>query len=166
MYSSEETPEALYNNSSLSGLKEHVKKVMIPLLIKIFELKLAAQQAKTPPSRLQTKINEPPEDIKDQLLKLAEDLKLLQLWCQSCQNQIQKTLNETDEKQDPSFKTSASSEIPTHPGVEKSFSEAMTAQSIRYKIHSAASLKEHPEKEKSQIHIKAAHFLSKMFPWR
>jgi TolA-binding protein len=98
--SSSTSPASKESDLSFSGLKEHVKKVMIPLLIKIFELKLAAQQAKTPPSRLQKKSDQPPEAIQEQLLKLSEDLKSLQLWCQSCQNQIQKALCETEEKKD------------------------------------------------------------------
>lgn len=82
----------------LSELKNQIKKVMIPLLIKIFELKLAAQQANTP-SRLYKKSSESPEEIRSKLQKLDADLQLLYLWVISCKKQIEKALDETEFKQ-------------------------------------------------------------------
>jgi len=108
----------------LGQLRDQVKKVMIPLLIKIFELKLSAQQAKTPPSRLYKQIGEPPEKIRKQLEKLDDNLKQLQLWCHSCQNQISKALSEIEETGEKPVR-SASSESTGHPGVKKSFSDAI-----------------------------------------
>lgn len=83
-----------HNDPKLSQLRGKIKKVMIPLLIRIFELKLAAQQANTPPSRLQKKQDESVEDILSQLKNLEEELKLLQLWCHSCQKQVERALGE------------------------------------------------------------------------
>ena len=83
-----------HSDSNLNQLRAQIKKVMIPLLIRIFELKLAVQQSKTPPSRLQVKQQESTEEIASQLLTLQEDLKLLQLWCHSCQKQVERALNE------------------------------------------------------------------------
>ncbi|MES2345084.1 MAG: hypothetical protein V4494_04005 [Chlamydiota bacterium] len=83
-----------HNDPNLGQLRAQIKKVMIPLLIRIFELKLAAQQANTPPSRLQKKHNEPVEDILSHLKNLEEELRLLQLWCHSCQKQVERALGE------------------------------------------------------------------------
>jgi hypothetical protein len=83
-----------HNDPNLGQLRAQIKKVMIPLLIRIFELKLAAQQANTPPSRLQKKGNESVDEILSHLKDLEEELKLLQLWCHSCQKQVERALNE------------------------------------------------------------------------
>ncbi len=80
----------------LSQLKAQIKKVMIPLLIKIFELKLAAQQANAPPSRLNKKEEISQDDVRSQLNTLAEDIHLLHLWCISCQKQIEKALGDIE----------------------------------------------------------------------
>ena len=96
-YSPNETSSPSSSEPNLNQLRGQIKKVMIPLLIKIFELKLAAQQAKTPPSRLQKKIHESPEEILNQLDQVESDLKLLHLWCISCQKQIEKARNEAEE---------------------------------------------------------------------
>ena len=82
------------NDPDIGHLRAQIKKVMIPLLIRIFELKLAAQQGKNPPSRLQKKQHESVEEIHSQLKTLEEELKLLQLWCHSCQKQIDRALGE------------------------------------------------------------------------
>lgn len=97
--SSEELP---VSNHNLRELRQQIKNAMIPLLLRTFELKLAAQQAKTPPSRLQRKREESPEKICEELLQLAADLKVLLLWCQNCQKQIDKVLKEVQEPQEPS----------------------------------------------------------------
>jgi hypothetical protein len=114
----------------LRQLRDQVKKIMIPLLIKIFELKLAAQQAKTPPSRLHKQIGEPPEKIRKQLDHLDNHLKQLQLWCHSCQSQISKALNEMDETAEKPMRHTTSSEVGCHPAVEKSFSNAISSKAV------------------------------------
>lgn len=121
------------SDPNLSQLRGQIKKVMIPLLIKIFELKLAAQQAKTPPSRLQKKIHESPEEILNQLDALDKDLKLLHLWCLSCQKQIDKAKSEAEDIGKPLERHAASSEKTANPAIEKSFSEAVSRNAAQYK---------------------------------
>lgn len=82
------------SDPNIGQLRTQIKKVMIPLLIRIFELKFAVQQANTPPSRLQKQQTESVDEILIQLKSLEEDLKLLQLWCGSCQRQVERALNE------------------------------------------------------------------------
>ncbi len=86
----------------LSQLRAQIKKVMIPLLIKIFEIKLAGKQAQSLPSRLQKKENTNIDELRAELLSLGEDIHLLHLWCISCQNQIEKALGEL-QTTDPSL---------------------------------------------------------------
>lgn len=81
---------------TLSQLRGQIKKVMIPLLIKIFELKLSAQQAKSPPSRLHRTRPESLEDVSHQLEALKSDLNVLHLWCASCEKQIERALKEIE----------------------------------------------------------------------
>lgn len=99
------------DDPNLANLREAIKNAMIPLLIKVFELKLAAQQAKTPPTRLQKAPKESLEDIQQQLSPLLKDLHLLQMWCESSQKQVSKAIKEIDDlmkepipKSEPHFK--------------------------------------------------------------
>lgn len=71
---------------------------MVPLLIRIFEMKLAAQQAHTPPSRLEKKVPVAIEEIRKQLLQLQSDLKQLDLWIQGAEKQIERALLECEEE--------------------------------------------------------------------
>lgn len=82
------------SDATLGNLRETIKNAMIPLLIKVFELKLAASQAKTPPSRLQKAPKESFEDIQNQLGFLLKDLDLLHMWCESSQKQVSKAMKE------------------------------------------------------------------------
>ncbi len=113
-------------DTSLAQIREQIKNVMIPLLIKVFHLKLEAQQATSPPSRLHKK--EPHaqlEDVIGHLQRLDEDLKQLGLWSQSCRSQIHKVLNEIEEEvKPPSF----SSTTATHPHVQKFLADAIATQ--------------------------------------
>jgi hypothetical protein len=83
-------------DANLGNLRETIKNAMIPLLIKVFELKLAAQQAKTPPSRLQKPPKESLDEIQQQLGFLLKDLDLLHMWCESSQKQVVKAMKEID----------------------------------------------------------------------
>ena len=118
---------------SLTQLRDHIKKVMIPLLIKSFQLKLELSQAISLPSRLQPlKQKQSSVEIIQQLKQLDKDLQVLMLWCQSCRNQIQKAVvlpeDETKNVLTPS-PLSAS-----NPAVSKSFTEALSAQSAHFKL--------------------------------
>jgi hypothetical protein len=83
-------------DADLSQLREQIKKIMIPKLIRVFELKLAAQQASMPPSRLLGSRPDAPkiDEILAELSSLQEDLKVLQLWTESCCKQVNKALEE------------------------------------------------------------------------
>ncbi len=85
-----------FSDADLSSLRDQIKKIMIPKLIRVFELKFAAQQAITPPSRLTGHRPDSSKllEINQELAKLSEDLKLLQLWCESCQTQVKKAVDE------------------------------------------------------------------------
>ncbi len=115
------------NDPSLTQLRDQIKNVMIPLLIKTFQLKLELNQALSLPSRLQSQKNRrSPEEILDQLKTLDNDLKVLLLWCQSCRSQIQKALTVPEEEQKNTV--APPTEATANPAVTKSFSEAVSAQ--------------------------------------
>ena len=106
----------------LSQLQGQIKNVMIPLLIKIFQLRLEVQQTTSPPSRLQSsKPRISLDDLIGQLLRLDEDLKLLHIWNQSCQTQLEKVLHEAKEGTAGSLGHSVKSNYKEHPAVRKSF---------------------------------------------
>ncbi len=85
-----------FSDADLSQLREQIKKIMIPKLIRVFELKLAAQQASMPPSRLlgNTPDKNKIEEILGQLTSLKDDIQLLELWCKSCHKQVDRALEE------------------------------------------------------------------------
>ncbi len=88
-----------FSDGDFKELREQIKRIMIPKMIRVFELKLAAQQAATPPSRI-TGLRPDGEkllEIRAELEKLSEDLKLLRLWCESCQKQVAKASDEVVE---------------------------------------------------------------------
>ncbi|GEM_PF-1761595 len=130
------------SDPSLSQLRDQIKKVMIPLLIKTFQFKLELSQSLSVPSRLQNPKNQnSPEEIQDQLKTLDNDLKILLLWCQSCRSQIYRALTVSDEEQKNTVTTPSSS---THPAVAKSFNEAVSAQSSFFQQHPAHEKKTPP----------------------
>lgn len=83
---------------NLNQLRDQIKNAMVPLLIRIFEMKLAAQQAQTPPSRLEKKAPFTVEEIRGQLLQLQSDLEQLHLWVQGAEKQIERALKECEEE--------------------------------------------------------------------
>lgn len=141
------------SDPGLAMLREQVKNIMIPLLIKVFHIKLEAQQASSPPSRLQSR--QPEEKVQElvaQLDKLDEDLKLMIGWCQSCRNQVQKVLSEINEElKAPS---SIHSGFETNPAVQKSFTEAVANQQESLKKAKALHHQEEDSSESSAAHEK------------
>ena len=126
--SEEKTPQfthaGVIQDPSLSQLRDQIKKVMIPLLIKTFQQKLELNQTLAPPSRLSSgKNHNSSEEIIEQLKHLDKDLKVLLLWCQSCRSQIQKALCPPEEEQKNPITATPSSTA--HPGVSKSFANAV-----------------------------------------
>jgi hypothetical protein len=112
---------------SLNQLRDHIKKTMIPLLIKSFQLKLELSQTISLPSRLQpAKQKQSSEEIVHQLQQLDKDLQVLILWCQSCRKQVEKAMILPEEQIKSVVSTSTTSS--SHPAVSKSFSEAVSAQ--------------------------------------
>ncbi len=135
------TQTGALSEPSLGQLRDQIKKVMIPLLIKTFQYKLELSQSSSMPSRLKSsKDHLSLEEIKEQLSTLDSDLKVLLLWCQSCRSQIQKALTLPDEEQK---KTVASSATSAHPAVAKSFSEAISANSSFFQQQSSQENREH-----------------------
>ncbi len=123
------------NDPSLSQLRDQIKKVMIPLLIKTFQFKLELSQSLSLPSRLQSQKNQrSPEEIIEHLKTLDNDLKILLLWCQSCRSQIQKALCVPEEEQKNTV--TASVTTPANIAVSKSFNEAVSAQPSFFKQQS------------------------------
>lgn len=119
------------SDPSLNTIRDQIKKVMIPMLIKIFQLKLELSQSISLPSRLQPKSKESPENISSQLKNLDEDLKLLSLWCESSRNQIAKALKVSEEEQKST--TQAIADSSAHPAVSKSFSDALSSQTTLFR---------------------------------
>jgi hypothetical protein len=128
---------------SLSQLRDQIKKIMIPLLIRTFQFKLELSQSLSLPSRLQNQRDtRSPEEILEQLKTLDNDLKVLFLWCQSCRNQIHRALAVPEEEQK---NTDATLFAPAHPAVAKSFNEAVSAQDSFFQQQAAQ------EKEKDSL---------------
>jgi hypothetical protein len=117
------------NDPGLRQLKGQIKSVMIPLLIKVFQLRLEVQQATSPPSRLESSKPKPSlEELTKQLNHLNADLKLLHIWNQSCQTQIQKVLNEAEEGRSKCLNNSIQQDYKLHPSVQKSFEGALLSK--------------------------------------
>ena len=145
--SSHFTQAGALNDPSLSQLRDQIKKVMIPLLIKIFQYKLELSQSLSLPSRLQSQKHlRSPEAILEQLKTLDNDLNMLLLWCQSSRNQINKALNVLEEEQKNTVATPSSS---THPSVAKSFNEALSAQTTFFKRQSVKGKAKRDSKDTS-----------------
>jgi hypothetical protein len=110
---------------SLASLREQVKNVMIPLLIRIFHLKIEAQHSLALPSRLTVRGKEKDsQEILKELQKIDEDLKVMITWCQSTRGQLLKAIKELSEsnKSTPPMQTAAS---PSTSFAQKSFIEAI-----------------------------------------
>ncbi|MDQ5956774.1 MAG: hypothetical protein ACH349_01075 [Candidatus Rhabdochlamydia sp.] len=77
-------------DSSLTQLREQIKNVMLPLLLKVFQIKIHLNK--------ETIINTLPikesdeESIIHKLKLLDKDIKTLMMWCQACIKQIQEAL--------------------------------------------------------------------------
>ena len=116
---------ASFSDPGLSQLRKQIKNIMIPLLIKVFHLRLEVQQTKAPPSRLHSKEPKPAlTELIDQLKKLDEDLAILQGWSQSCRSQIEKVLSEAEQGSQPPT-NHIQAEGKGNPAVEKSFQKAV-----------------------------------------
>jgi hypothetical protein len=104
---------------SLNQLRDQIKNVMLPLLIKTFQRKLES----TFSSRQEGSIDEAQEQLKT----LDQDLKNLLLWSQNCRSQIQKALSLSEQQKSIAATTSTKS----HPSISKSFTDAIAKQHLR-----------------------------------
>jgi hypothetical protein len=133
------------SDPSLSQLRDQIKKVMIPLLIKTFQFKLELSQSLSLPSRLHSHKNERSlKEIVEHLKTLDNDLKVLLLWCQSCRSQVQKALTAPEEEQKNTMTASPSS--PSNIAVLKSFNEAVSAQSSFFQQQTGQEADPHSKK--------------------
>ncbi|MGC1878208.1 MAG: hypothetical protein WA347_05725 [Rhabdochlamydiaceae bacterium] len=139
------------SDPSLSQLRDQIKKIMIPLLIKTFQFKLELSQSLSLPSRLHSQKNErSPKETIEQLKTLDNDLKVLLLWCQSCRSQIQKALSVPQEEQKNTMTASPSS--PSDIAVLKSFNEAVSAQASFFQQQTVQET-DPPSKKRAARHI-------------
>lgn len=76
---------------SLSQLKEQIKNIMLPLLLKIFQLKIHVNQEIIIDT--QTSTGDDEESSIQKLKLLDNDLKMLIRWCQTCIKQMQEVMN-------------------------------------------------------------------------
>jgi hypothetical protein len=88
-------------SEKLSELRQQIKNAMMPLLIHVFEMKLAAQSAKAPPSRLHTCPSIRTEEISAELHRLKSDMEALDLWIEGVQKQIDKALCQCETQTPP-----------------------------------------------------------------
>lgn len=141
------TQTGALSEPSLGQLRDQIKKVMIPLLIKTFQCKLELSQSLSLPSRLQSNKNpHTPKEIEEQLKTLDNDLKVLLLWCQSCRSQIHKALTPPEEEQKNTVTNPSSA---AHPAAIKSFNEAVSAQSSFFRQQLAQEKEEEPPPDSS-----------------
>lgn len=112
----------IIHDPSLSQLREQIKKVMIPLLIKIFQTQLDLSY------RAHTKDAVAKENSVEQLKTLDNDLKVLLQWCQSSRQHIQKALSmsENEPEAETDFSTALFS---ANPHISQSFHEIVSEES-------------------------------------
>lgn len=133
---------------ALGQLRDQIKKVMIPLLIKTFQYKLELNQSLSSPSRLQSQKNQrSPDEIVEHLKTLDADLKVLLLWCQSCRSQIQKALTPPEEEQINPINAVPSAE---DPAISKHFNKAVSKHSYFFKKKAEKNLYSHKETSSSK----------------
>ena len=78
-------------DSSLTQLREQIKNVMLPLLLKVFQLKIHINKEIMLDAL--PIIESDGESIVHKLKLLDKDIKTLMMWCQACIKQIQEALN-------------------------------------------------------------------------
>jgi hypothetical protein len=112
----------------LSQLHELTKNVMIPLLIRAFQLRSEAVQLQEPPSRLYAlQNNRSLSEIISQLSSLEKDLKLQQVWIESSRAQVAKILLEIEAGKNSSSLGQIKISPATHPAIQKSFQNVFSS---------------------------------------
>lgn len=121
--------EEIITDPGLSQLREQTKNIMIPLLIKVFQLKSEAQSLTAPPSRLYSSAPKGSlDEVVLQLTSLEKDLKLQQNWIESSRSQIEKILAEIKEQPTGSLNGQIKTSSTTGPKVQKPFQHAFSFQ--------------------------------------
>lgn len=152
------THAGVIHDPSLNQLRDQIKKVMIPLLIKIFQLKLELNQTLSPPSQIQGEKNpHSSQEIIMQLEQLDKDLKVLILWSQSCRKQIEKALIPSDEELKSPIANATSSSA--HSAVSKSFANALFQ-------HTCQEQKPKKQKEEKTSNSPSSQPKKKWWKWR
>jgi len=124
--------EEIVTTSGLSALREQTKSVMIPILIKAFELGSEAKQLADPPSRLHSTLTRrKPEEIEAELKALDNDLRLQEIWIASSRKQVEKILTEIRSQPGPPFTSQLKTNPSAHPGVQKSFENTFFAKKTK-----------------------------------
>lgn len=78
-------------DSSLMELRDQIKNVMLPLLLKVFQYKIHINKEIMFNTPYETIANE--KSIIHKLKLLDKDIKTLMMWCQTCNKQIQEALD-------------------------------------------------------------------------
>jgi hypothetical protein len=79
-------------DSSLTQLREQIKNVMLPLLLKVFQLKIHINKEIMLDALPITEGGDEGSTV-HKLKLLDKDIKTLMMWCQACIKQIQEALN-------------------------------------------------------------------------
>jgi len=119
--SEEKSAPKIIPSNAQSGLREDFKKLFLPLLIDIFELRQMIDtykmQAQSPPLRPFEKISKTPQEILQQLRQMQCDIEESQRWCSGVILQIAKGIEEVQDTLDL-LKTQ---ETALHPSPKKLF---------------------------------------------
>lgn len=100
----QDAPKKIIPSSAQCGLREEFKKLFLPLLIDIFELRQMIDtykmQTQSPPLRHFGKISKTPQEILAQLKQMQHDIEESQRWCNGVILQISKGVEEAQEALD------------------------------------------------------------------
>ncbi len=86
-------------SSATKGLREEFKKIFLPLLSDIFELRQAIEthKAASEPSLPLGKVQKSPQEILDRLKQLQKEIEESQRWCEGVVGQLAKGIKEAKE---------------------------------------------------------------------
>jgi hypothetical protein len=93
------SPKKIVPSTKISGIREEFKKVFLPLLIDVFELRRSAQNFKIKSKSLflEEKEIKGPDEILKKLQELQIDIEESRRWCEGVILQIQKGIDEAKE---------------------------------------------------------------------
>jgi hypothetical protein len=80
----------IIQNASLIELRTHIKNIMLPLLLKVFQLKIQGNRKNILDPFSESAVNEELSIYK--LKALDKDIKTLMIWCHTCSKQIQEVI--------------------------------------------------------------------------